>query len=161
MSAAKKAVDSTLRKILIYTAEIIMSIILLVVICIPLAFVFPIWFQTVVFGAASSELVINPVVWFGAGGAFWVTLLLSIVSIFIGYIYVYRLVPSAKSDEEEEEEEEEDEEPEEVEPEDEGEVVEEEAKEYTETEEAEEYAEAEELVDDVEINAETIEDESD
>ena len=67
MSAAKKAVDSTLRKILIYTAEIIMSIILLVVICIPLVFGVPIWFQTVVFGAARSELVINPVAWFGAG----------------------------------------------------------------------------------------------
>ncbi|MHA1924828.1 MAG: hypothetical protein ACXABV_04090 [Candidatus Thorarchaeota archaeon] len=107
MSTARKAVDSTLRRILIYTAEIIMSIILLVVICIPLAFGIPIWFQTVVFGAARSELVINPVAWFGAGGAFWVTLLLSLVSIFIGYVYVYRLVPSADSGEEEEEEEEE------------------------------------------------------
>ncbi|MHA2004899.1 MAG: hypothetical protein ACW975_09460 [Candidatus Thorarchaeota archaeon] len=104
MSTARKAVDSTLRRILIYTAEIIMSIILLVVICIPLAFGLPIWFQTVVFGAARSELVVNPVAWFGVGGAFWVTLLLSLVSIFIGYVYVYRLVPSTDSDEEEEEE---------------------------------------------------------
>ncbi|MHA2140442.1 MAG: hypothetical protein ACXADC_08850 [Candidatus Thorarchaeota archaeon] len=103
MSAAKKAVDSTFRKILVYTAEIIMSIILLIVICIPLAFGIPIWFQTVVFGAVRSELVINPAVWFGAGGAFWVTLLLSLASIFLGYIYVYRLVPSGTEEDDEEE----------------------------------------------------------
>jgi hypothetical protein len=145
MSAAKKAVDSTLRKILIYTAEIIMSIILLVVICIPLAFGVPIWFQTVVFGAARSELVVNPVIWFGAGGAFWITLLLSLASICIGYFYVYRLVPSAVSDEEEEEDE-----VEVAEQEDEHEAGEEE------TEEDEEAAEPED-----EVAADTLEDESD
>lgn len=147
MSAAKKAVDSTLRKILIYTAEIIMSIILLVVICIPLAFGVPIWFQTVVFGAARSELVVNPVAWFGAGGAFWITLLLSLVSIFIGYFYVYRLVPSTVSDEEEEEEEEE------------VEVAEQEDEEEAGEEETEEDEEAEEPED--EVAADTLEDESD
>ncbi|MFX1438874.1 MAG: hypothetical protein ACFFFD_01410 [Promethearchaeota archaeon] len=107
MSTARKAVDSTLRKILVYTAEIIMSIILLAVICIPLAFGVPIWFQSVVLGASTTELVINPVAWFGAGGAFWVTLLLSLISVFIGYFYVNRLIPSAGPDDEEEEEEEE------------------------------------------------------
>jgi hypothetical protein len=145
MSAAKKAVDSTLRKILIYTAEIIMSIILLVVICIPFAFGVPIWFQTVVFGAARSELVVNPVTWFGAGGAFWITLILSFVSIFIGYFYVYRLVPSAVSDEEEEEEE--------------VEVAEQEDEEEAGEDETEEDEEAEELED--EVAADTLEDESD
>ncbi|MHA2005372.1 MAG: hypothetical protein ACXABV_19280 [Candidatus Thorarchaeota archaeon] len=139
MSTARKAVDSTLRRILIYTAEIIMSIILLVVICIPLAFGLPIWFQTVVFGAARSELVVNPVVWFGAGGAFWVTLLLSLVSIFIGYVYVYRLVPSTDSDEEDEEEEEEEAEPSELE----AEEDEEDAEKEDEVEEPEEEVVAE------------------
>ena len=86
-----------------------MSIILLVVICIPLAFGVPIWFQSVVFGVARNELVINPVAWFGTGGAFLVTLLLSLVSVFIGYFYVTRLLPSAEIDEEEEEEEDEEE----------------------------------------------------
>ncbi|MFX0053698.1 MAG: hypothetical protein ACFFAX_13850 [Promethearchaeota archaeon] len=109
MSTARKAVDSTLRRILIYTAEIIMSIILLVVICIPLAFGLPIWFQSVVLGAAGNELVINPIAWFGTAGAFWVTLALSLVSVFIGYFYVNRLIPSADTGEEEEEEEEEEE----------------------------------------------------
>ena len=92
-----------------------MSIILLVVICIPLAFGIPIWFQSVVLGAGGSELVINPVVWFGAAGAFWVTLLLSLVSVFIGYFYVNRLIPSTGAEEVEEEEEEEEEEEDEVE----------------------------------------------
>ena len=149
MSTARKAVDSTLRRILIYTAEIIMSIILLIVICIPLAFGVPIWFQTVVFGASTGELVVNPIVWFGAGGAFWVTLLLSLVSIFIGYLYVYRLVPSTESvEEEEEDEEEEEEEAEATEPMDE-EVAEEE----------EEEEEIEEIED--EIAADSPEEETD
>jgi H+/Cl- antiporter ClcA len=143
MSAAKKAVDSTFRKILIYTAEIIMSIILLIVICIPVAFGIPIWFQTVVFGAARAELVINPIAWFGEAGAFWVTLLLSLVSIFLGYVYVYRLVPSAAGEEEEE--------PEAAELDDEDEAVEEDA--------AEESPEADAAEDDTPTD--TSDDESD
>ncbi len=148
MSAARKAVDSTLRKVLIYTAEIIMSIILLVVICIPLAFGIPIWFQTVVFGVPSSEFLINPLSWFGASGAFWITLLLSLVSVFIGYILVYRLIPSADTDKEEEEpEEEEEEEPEE-------EAIEAE-------EESDDYIEAEEFEAEDEVIAGLPEEESD
>ncbi|MFW9803231.1 MAG: hypothetical protein ACFFFC_11290 [Candidatus Thorarchaeota archaeon] len=132
MSTARKAVDSTLRRILVYTAEIIMSIILLVVICIPLSFGIPIWFQSVVLGAAGNELVINPVAWFGTSGAFWVTLALSLVSIFIGYFYVNRLIPSTDIDEDEEEEEEE-EEVDETEPEEEEDADKEEEEEFEET----------------------------
>ncbi|MFW9912379.1 MAG: hypothetical protein ACFFEU_07900 [Candidatus Thorarchaeota archaeon] len=139
MSTARKAVDSTLRKILVYTAEIIMSIVLLVVVCIPLSFGLPIWFQSVVFGAARDELVINPVAWFGAGGAFWVTLLLSSVSVFIGYFYVNRLLPSADIGEEEEEEEEE---------------VEEEASETEEDTDEEEEEEFDDTVDEVASDSE-------
>ncbi|MFW9965793.1 MAG: hypothetical protein ACFFEA_01435 [Candidatus Thorarchaeota archaeon] len=148
MSAARKAVDSTLRKVLIYTAEIIMSIILLIVICIPLAFGIPLWFQTVVFGVPSSELLINPLSWFGASGAFWITILLSLVSVFIGYILVYRLVPSADVEEEEEEPEEEEEEaPEEEDLEDE--------------EESDDFVEDEELEVEDEVIADLPEEESD
>ncbi|MFW9847154.1 MAG: hypothetical protein ACFFD6_10425 [Candidatus Thorarchaeota archaeon] len=127
MTAAKKAVDSTLRKILTYTAEIIMSIILLIVLCIPLAFGIPMWFQKAVFGASESELLINPFAWFGGSGAFWVTLLLTVVSVFVAYLLVYRLIPSTPSDEEEVEAEyeEEEDEGEEEETEDEPEFIEE------------------------------------
>ena len=69
LSVAKKAVDSTLRRILNYTAEIIMSIILLVLICIPLAFVIPMWFQTIGLGIPRTELALDPVQWFGTDSA--------------------------------------------------------------------------------------------
>ncbi|MFW9800166.1 MAG: hypothetical protein ACFFD9_07015 [Candidatus Thorarchaeota archaeon] len=110
MSGARKAVDSTLRRILIYTAEIIMSVVLLIVICLPLVFSIPMWLQTVALGVSRSELFLDPVAMLGTSGALLVTLLLSGLSVVVGYLYVSRLAPSATSDEEvaEEEEEEED-----------------------------------------------------
>jgi TRAP-type C4-dicarboxylate transport system permease small subunit len=90
---ARKAVDSTLRRILNYTTEIIMSIILLVIICIPLVFVIPMWFQTIAFGLPRNELALDPVRWVGTDGAFWITLLLGLVSFMISYIYILRLKP--------------------------------------------------------------------
>ncbi|MHA2022899.1 MAG: hypothetical protein ACTSWQ_04480, partial [Candidatus Thorarchaeota archaeon] len=71
---AKKAVDSTFRRILSYTAEIIISIILLVTICIPLAFTIPMWFEHVFFDVPRTELAINPANWWGLDGTLWVTL---------------------------------------------------------------------------------------
>ncbi|MGY5876043.1 MAG: hypothetical protein RTU30_09875 [Candidatus Thorarchaeota archaeon] len=107
MSVAKKAVDSTLRKILTYTAEIIASLILLILICIPLAFAIPIWFQHVFFGTPSAETLFNPILMFGPGGAVWLTVILGLVSFILGYPYILKLLPSgsddeAKTDEEEE-----------------------------------------------------------
>ena len=95
---AKKAVDSTLKRILNYTAEIIMSIILLVTICIPLAFTIPMWFQHVIFDVPRPELSINPAAWFGLDGTLWITLGLALVSVFIAYLYILKLKPGVTSD---------------------------------------------------------------
>ena len=98
VSLAKKAGDSTLKRILNYTAEIIMSIILLVTICIPLAFTIPMWFQHVIFDVPRPELSINPAAWFGLDGTLWITLGLALVSVFIAYLYILKLKPGVTSD---------------------------------------------------------------
>jgi len=147
LSVAKKAVDSTLRRILNYTAEIIMSIILLVLICIPLVFVIPMWFQHVVLGISRTELALDPVVWFGLDGAFWLTLLLSLASFFIAYVYLLKMKPGVSGEAEPEPAEEEDEE----EPsEDDIEEVEEEEIEEEEVEEEVEEEEEEKVEEEVE-----------
>jgi len=112
MSMAKKAVDSTIRRILNYTTEIIISLILLVTICIPLAFTIPMWFEHVFFNIPRSGLAINPVHWWGIDGTFWVTLLLGLVSLTLGYLYMIKIKPGDVSvtEEDEDDEEEEDEE---------------------------------------------------
>jgi TRAP-type C4-dicarboxylate transport system permease small subunit len=133
LSVAKKAVDSTLRRILNYTAEIILSIILLVIICIPLAFVIPMWFQHIALGLPRPELALDPVHWFGLDGAVWLTLLLGFVSFVIGYAFILRLKPGTTAEDE----------PEEEEPEPEKEELEEEIEEEIE-EEVEELSEEEE-----------------
>lgn len=102
MSIAKKAVDSTIKRILVYTGEIIAAFILLVIICIPLALTIPMWVQNVVLGAASSEYWINPIAWFGMAGAVGITLLLAIPSLVLGYITVSKMGTAVDSDDEEE-----------------------------------------------------------
>ena len=145
LSVAKKAVDSTLRRILNYTAEIIMSIILLVLICIPLALVIPMWFQHVVLGIPRTELALDPVVWFGLDGAFWLTLILSLASFFITYVYILKMKPGVSSAAELETAEEEDEDQPSVDDIEEGveEEIEEEEVEEEEEEEIEEEVEEE------------------
>ncbi|MHA1772439.1 MAG: hypothetical protein ACTSYL_11815 [Candidatus Thorarchaeota archaeon] len=88
MSSAKQAVDSTIKRVLIHMAEIIASIILLVIISLPLVFVIPMWFQEVAFGTTIANLAVNPVTWFGLLGAVGVTTLIGIVSLILGYAYV-------------------------------------------------------------------------
>ncbi|MHA2379701.1 MAG: hypothetical protein ACXADS_10500 [Candidatus Thorarchaeota archaeon] len=110
MSGARKAVDSTLRRILIYAAEIVMSIVLLIILCLPLVFSLPMWLQTVLLGVPKSDVLLNAVILFGEIGALVVTLALSGLSVLVGYLYLSRLSPKTTSDEEEEEVEEEDEE---------------------------------------------------
>ena len=90
MSVAKKAVDSTIRKILSYTAEIILSIILLIIICLPLVFVVPMWLQHVLLGVPRGSLLLDPVALFGLDGAFWITSLLGLISIGLGFLFVSR-----------------------------------------------------------------------
>lgn len=104
VSKAKEAVDSTLRRILNYTTEIIMSIILLIVICIPLIFAIPIWIQVVLFGVARPLTSVNPVAWFGLDGAIWITLLLGLVSFGISYFYILKMKPGIISADIEDEE---------------------------------------------------------
>jgi TRAP-type C4-dicarboxylate transport system permease small subunit len=163
LSVAKKAVDSTLRKILNYTAEIIASIILLVVICIPLAFVIPMWFQHIALGLPRDGLALDPVHWVGLDGAFWLTLVLGLVSFAIAYVFVLRMKPGTitvdEPDEEEpEEDEDEDEEEEPEEEELEAEEVEEEVEEELEEVETEEVS-AEETSEEEEETEEELEEE--
>jgi len=97
VSTAKRAFDSTLRRVLNYTAEIIMSIILLIIVCIPLAFTIPMWLQNVLIGTPRTEMTINLVAWFGYDGALWITLLLGLVSFFLSYVYVLKMKPGITS----------------------------------------------------------------
>jgi len=106
---AKRAVDSTFRRILNYTAEIIISIILLVTICIPLAFTIPMWLQHVFFNVPRPDLTINPALWWGLDGTLWITLFLGLVSLSIGYLYIMKMNPGVASIKDEEEDEDEDE----------------------------------------------------
>lgn len=129
MSGARKAVDSTFRRILIYTAEIIMSIVLLVVVCVPLVFAIPTWLQTVLLGVSRSDVLLNAVTLFGQTGALVVTLGLTGLSLLLGYLLISRLTPKGASDEEDTEEEAEEEEEEE---EDQEEEEEEDGEEYEE-----------------------------
>lgn len=103
MSVAKKAVDSVLKRILIYTAEIIASIILLVIICLPMVFLIPMWLQTVLFHTSVGDLVGNPIVLFGSAGSFGITVGLGIVTFVLGYPYLLKLIPGPSREEESEE----------------------------------------------------------
>jgi hypothetical protein len=141
LSVAKKAVDSTFRKILNYTTEIIASILLLVIICIPLVFVVPMWLQHIVLGIPRAELALDPIHLLGFGGAFWLTLLLGLVSFALGYLFILRMKPGIVSEDEQEDEEEPDEEYEVAEEEEE---EEEEAEPEVEEEETEEVSTEEE-----------------
>ncbi len=143
MSIAKKAVDSTVKKILVYTAEIIASFILLVIICIPLAFTIPMWVQKVFFSSPSTDYIINPVAWFGVGGAVGATILLAIPSVIFGYLTVMKMTSTGsdsddkdESDDEDETEDVEEEEPEEEKVEAESDEVEESSDDSDETEDS-------------------------
>jgi TRAP-type C4-dicarboxylate transport system permease small subunit len=146
LSVARKAVDSTLRRILKYATEIIMSIILLVIICIPLAFVIPMWFQNIALGLPRAELALDPVHWFGLDGAVWLTLLLGLVSFALGYVYILKIKPGIITEDapEEEEPEETDEDEEELEVDEEEEIEEQLAEEVEEISEEETEEESDE-----------------
>ncbi len=144
MSVAKKAVDSTIRRILNYTTEIILSIILLIIICIPLGFVAPMWLQAFLLGRPRTQLALDPVRWFGLDGATWLTILLGLVSFVLGYVFILKLKPGITAeavDQEIQEEDVEEEEVEELEAEDLGEVAE--SREEDEDQEIEEVTESE------------------
>ncbi len=93
MSIAKKAVDSTLKRILKYTAEIIASIFLLILISLPLAFVVPMWIQRVVLGTPANELFVNPAAWFGSAMYVLIVVGLGAVSFIFGYPFLLKLIP--------------------------------------------------------------------
>ncbi len=60
---------------------------------IPLLFVIPMWFQFVVLGAPRTGLALDPLVWFGLDGAFWLTLLLGFISFVVAYVYILKMKP--------------------------------------------------------------------
>lgn len=99
MSIAKKAVDSTVKRILMYTGEIIASVVLLILICLPLAFSVPMWIQRVALGTPVDELLVNPLAWFGAAGFMLVIAGLAVVSLIIAYPTLLKLIPSTSVDE--------------------------------------------------------------
>ena len=94
---ARKVVESTFRKIIRHTTEIMIAIILLIIICIPLAFTLLMWIQHVLFGVPKSELSINPVAWIGSGGLFWIIVILGGASIILGQLYISRLLPKGET----------------------------------------------------------------
>ena len=96
MSKAKNAIDSTFRRILAYTYEIILSAIILVIICLPLAFTVPMWVQHVLLDTPLSDLLVNPNAWFGSGGTFWITIFLGIIATALGYVMVLKLSPGGE-----------------------------------------------------------------
>jgi len=100
LSKAKNAIDSTFRRILAYTYEIILSAIILVIICLPLAFTVPMWVQHVLLGTPLSGLLVNPNAWFGSGGTFWITIFLGIVALALGYVMILKLSPGGEEAEE-------------------------------------------------------------
>ncbi|MBD3406429.1 MAG: hypothetical protein GF411_09985 [Candidatus Lokiarchaeota archaeon] len=92
-SIAKKAVDSTVKRILLHMAEIIASIGILILICLPLLFAIPQWFQLVLFYSPSLDLLVNPVAWLNASGA-----IMAIVALaFVGLIFVYPIITKIAS----------------------------------------------------------------
>ncbi len=99
MSKAKNAIDSTFRRILAYTYEIILSAIILVIICLPLVFTVPMWVQHVLLDTPLSSLLVNPNAWFGSGGTFWITIFLGIIATALGYVMVLKLSPGGEEDE--------------------------------------------------------------
>jgi hypothetical protein len=106
VSATKNAINSTFRRILSYAAEIIMSIILLAIICIPLIFTIPMWFQHILTDTPINELSINLVAWFGYDGTLLLTLLVGLISFSIGYVYIMKMKPGVTPSAEEKEAEE-------------------------------------------------------
>ncbi len=98
---AKKAVDSTFRKILTYTAEIVASILLLIFICLPLALAVPGWIQHVLFSTPKADLLINPALWFGADGALVVIVALAILGLILGYPATMKLITREGEEKEE------------------------------------------------------------
>jgi hypothetical protein len=99
MSSAKKVIDSTVKRVLIYTAEIIMSIVLLVIVCLPLAFAVPMWIQQIAFGVPGSNLAVDPIAWFGFTGATVVTALLAIAAALLASFYMQHVIGSDSSEE--------------------------------------------------------------
>lgn len=97
MSVARKVVDSTFQRVLSHISEIVRSIVLLIIICLPLAYAVPMWIQYVAFGVPFWSLTINPVAWFGTSGAVFVILLLAAVSLVLGYPFVSKMTPKPEA----------------------------------------------------------------
>ncbi|RDE13939.1 MAG: hypothetical protein C4K47_05040 [Candidatus Thorarchaeota archaeon] len=93
MSTPKKSAAGTGSRVVTELADIIMSIVLLLIICLPLVFVVPMWIQYTLLRVPASNLALNPLSLFGYLGAVAVMLGLSAASILIGYVYVIKTKP--------------------------------------------------------------------
>ncbi len=88
MAIAKKAVDSTIKRILIHTAEIVFSIVLLIEISLPVIFAAPVWMEQVVLGIPYESAIYKPIAWFGVNFTIVIILALTIFSLALGYTSV-------------------------------------------------------------------------
>jgi hypothetical protein len=95
MSTTKKVTGSIVKRGFMYVADITMSIVLLVVICLSFVFVVPMWIQYVLLRTPTANLALNPIVLFGFIGAIAATLLLAATSMVLGYVYVVKTKPKA------------------------------------------------------------------
>jgi hypothetical protein len=100
MSTAKKSADGAGKRIVLDVADVLTSIVLLVMICVPLAFVIPMWIQYVLLRTPASSLELNPIVGFGFLGALGATLALAAASVLIGYVFLMRMKPKAEPQDE-------------------------------------------------------------
>ncbi len=101
MAIAKKAVDSTIKRLLIHTAEILLSIVILIEICLPILFVAPMWIEQIVFGTPTESTIYNPVAWFGLNATLTIVLALTLVSLLMGYGTVTMMGRPEKEDKKE------------------------------------------------------------
>jgi len=97
MSVARRVVDSTFQKVLTHIGEVVRSIILLIIVCLPLVFALPMWIQHFVFDVPFSSLTINPVAWFGTSSAVLLILFLAAVSLVLGYVYASKMIPTSET----------------------------------------------------------------
>lgn len=91
MSDTLSRVKDSIKRVLMYTAEIIASVVLLVLVSLPLVFIVPMWIESVVFGTAIGDLAINPVRWFGAHLTFWIEVGLAMFSFLLLQAYLVRI----------------------------------------------------------------------
>ncbi|MGV9168498.1 MAG: hypothetical protein ACOC38_00985 [Promethearchaeia archaeon] len=91
MSETLSKIKESFKRVLVYTAEILASMILLLLVSLPLSFIVPMWIQSVVFGTAFGDLTINPIKLFGAHLTFWIEVGMALSSFLLLQAYLVRI----------------------------------------------------------------------